>query len=37
MIDLPDFVTASDIIAHEWSGGFAYALIDNPELQHGIR
>lgn len=35
--DLPDFVTASDVIAHEWAGGFTYALIDDPVLQHGIR
>lgn len=37
ILDLPDFVTVSDVIAHEWAGGFTYALIDDPVLQHGIR
>jgi len=36
-LDLPSFVTDSEILATRKAGGWAYALIDDPALQHGIR
>ncbi len=36
-LDLPSFVTNSEILATAKAGGWAYALIDDPALQHGYR
>jgi hypothetical protein len=35
--DLPSWVADSQILATRMAGGFAYALVDDPRLQHGIR
>ena len=37
MIDLPDFVSESQILATRKSGGWTYALIDDPSMQAGVR
>jgi hypothetical protein len=36
-LSLPSFVTGSQILSTHKAGGWAYALIDDPELQHGYR
>ena len=37
IIDLPEWVTGSQILAERMAGGFAYALIDDPVLTNGYR
>lgn len=37
LIDLPDFVTDSQVLASRVVGGFTFALIDDPTLTAGIR
>jgi hypothetical protein len=37
IVELPDFVTDSQIFASRIAAGWTYALIDDPRLQHGIR
>jgi hypothetical protein len=37
MLNLPSFVTDSQILATHKAGGWAYALIDDPVLQQGYR
>lgn len=37
MLNLPSFVTNSQILSTHKAGGWAYALIDDPVLQHGYR
>lgn len=37
LIDLPDFVIDSQILASRVVGGYGYALIDDPQLTAGIR
>ena len=37
IIDLPTWVSDSAIVAEYMAGGWAYALIDDPVLQHGTR
>jgi hypothetical protein len=37
MLELPEFVTDSQILATHKAGGHAYALIDDPQRQAGIR
>lgn len=36
-VELPSFVTASQILSTHKAGGWAYALIDDPVMQHGYR
>lgn len=36
-INLPSFVTNSQILSTQKAAGWAYALIDDPDLQHGYR
>lgn len=37
MINLPSFVSGSQILSSRKAGGWAYALIDDPQLTNGIR
>lgn len=37
ILDLPSFITDSEILATRKAGGWAYALIDDPRLQAGVR
>ena len=37
LIDLPDFVTNSQILSTRKAAGWGYAIIDDPVLQHGYR
>lgn len=37
VLDLPSWVADSQILAERLAGGYDYALIDDPVLQHGIR
>lgn len=37
IIDLPGFVGSSQILASRKAGGWAYALIDDPQLTNGVR
>lgn len=37
MIDLPDWVAESQILATRMAGGYPYSLIDDPVLTHGYR
>jgi hypothetical protein len=37
VIDLPSWVTSTEIIADRLAGGFAYALIDDPRYITGVR
>jgi hypothetical protein len=37
IIDLPGWVSESQILAERMAGGYAYALIDDPVLTHGYR